>query len=59
MFGLAAVIAFALALILHWVKGVSASVVEDCVLFGFLFLALHLTWPVTLGVFHRAGQPAP
>lgn len=48
MFAVAAVVAFALALILHWIHGTGASVVLDCVLFGYLFLAAHLAWPVAL-----------
>jgi hypothetical protein len=53
MFAVAALVAFVLALILHWVKGVSSNVVEDCVLFGFIFIAAHLAWPLGFGVFRR------
>jgi hypothetical protein len=53
MFAVAAVVAFVLGLILHWVKGVSPNVVEDCVLFGLIFMAAHLAWPVTFGAFRR------
>lgn len=55
MFAVAAVVAFVLALILHWIKGVSSSVVEDCVLFGFIFLAAHLAWPIGFGLFRRTA----
>lgn len=43
MFALAAVIAFAIAFILHRLH---AGYVTDAELLGFLFVALHLLWPV-------------
>jgi hypothetical protein len=44
MLAAAAVVAFAVALILHWTGG-AGSVIYDCVLFGALLTAAHLAWP--------------
>lgn len=57
MFAVAAVVAFALALILHWTHGVAPGVVATCVLFGWLFIAVHLAWPLGFGWVRRPPQP--
>ena len=43
MFAVAALFAFILALILHWV-GHAASIAYDCLLFGWVFFAAHFAF---------------
>ena len=46
MFGYAAVFAFGLAVLLHVFAKNDEKIVTDAWLFGLLFLAAHLTWPL-------------